>query len=91
MITDQIGWHEVLLPITKNYNKISYILFFFLIKTQEILRNFLVAVKKAIYAHVWERWCILSDYLGMMRNDLLVLKSGQLIASQIWEFSYSYD
>ena len=48
MITDQIGWHEVLLPINNNYNKISYILFFFLIKTQEILRNFLVAVKKAI-------------------------------------------
>ena len=48
MITDQIGWHEVPLPINNNYNKISYILFFFLITTQEILKNFLVAVKKAI-------------------------------------------
>ena len=36
MISDQIGRHEVLLPINHNYNKICYILDFFLIKTQEI-------------------------------------------------------
>ena len=47
MISDGIGRHEVLLPINRNYNKICYILDFFLIKTQEILRVFfLLAVKK---------------------------------------------
>ena len=25
MISDRIGWHEVLLPINHNYNKICYI------------------------------------------------------------------
>ena len=48
MITDQTGRHEVLLPINHNYNKICDILGFFPIKTQEILRVFLLAVKKAI-------------------------------------------
>ena len=28
---------------------------------------------------------------GMMCTVLLLLKSGQLIANQIWEFCYSYD
>ena len=41
MISDRIGRHEVLLPIINhNYNKIGYILDFFLIKTQEIPRVF---------------------------------------------------
>ena len=34
---------------------------------------------------------VLSNYLGMMRTALLRLKSGQLIANQIWEFCHSYD
>ena len=48
MITDQIGWHKVLLPINHDYNKICDVVGFFPIKTQEILRVFLLAVKKAI-------------------------------------------
>ena len=49
VISDRIGRHEVLLPINHNYNKICYILDFFLIKTQEIpIFFFLLAVKKAI-------------------------------------------
>ena len=47
MITDRIGLHEVLLPINHNFNKIFDTLdSFFLIKTQEIPRFFLLAVKK---------------------------------------------
>ena len=47
MITDQIGRHKVLLPINHDFNKICDILLgSFLIKTQEILRLFLLAVKK---------------------------------------------
>ena len=68
MTTDQIGRHEVLLTINHDFNKICDILLgsFFLIKTQEILRLFLLAVKKkAIQARTW--WCILSNYLGMTR------------------------
>ena len=48
MITDQIGWHKVLLPINHNYNKICDVVGFIPIKTQEILGVFLLAVKKAI-------------------------------------------
>ena len=48
MTTDQIGRHEVLLTINHDFNKICDILLgsFFLIQTQEILRLFLLAVKK---------------------------------------------
>ena len=46
MITDQIGRHEVLLPINHNYNKICDILGSFKIKTQGIPGIFLRAVKK---------------------------------------------
>ena len=52
MITDRIGRHEVLLPINHNFNKICDILGSFLIKTQEIPRFFLLAVKKS---HLSER------------------------------------
>ena len=48
MITDQIGQHEILLPIIHKYNKIFNIIGSFQIKTQEILRViFLLAVKKS--------------------------------------------
>ena len=47
MITDRIGLHSVLLPINHNFNKICDILGSFLIKTQEILRFFLLGVKKS--------------------------------------------
>ena len=77
MISDQIGRHEVLLPINHNYNKICYILDFFLIKTQEIPRFFLLAVKKG-HLSMRVRWRVLSHY-----TVLLVLKSEQLIANQI--------
>ena len=85
MITDRIGWHEVLLSIDHNYNKICDFFQPFLIKTQ-IPRVFLLAVKKAIQVRACVWWRVLSYY-----TVLLVLKSGQLIANQIWEFSYSYD
>ena len=78
MISDQIGRHEVLLPINHNYNKICYILDFFLIKTQEIPRDiFLLAVKKG-HLSTRVRWRVLFHY-----TVLLVRKSEQLIANQI--------
>ena len=51
MITDRIGRHEVLLPINHNYNKICYILDYFLIKTQEILRVFIASSEKRPFKH----------------------------------------
>ena len=89
MIIDQTGQHEVLLLINHTYNKICDILGFFKIKTQEILRVFSQQLKKGPPKKplsAGERWRVLSHY-----TVLLVLKSGQLIANQIWEFSYSYD
>ena len=81
MITEQIGQHKVFLSI----NKICYISGFFLIKTQQIVRVILLAVKiSRFYAHM--QWYLLSCY-----TVLVVLTSGQLIANQIWEFCYSYD
>ena len=32
-----------------------------------------------------------ANYLGLTGTILLVLKSGQFIAYQIWEFCYSYE
>ena len=63
------------------------------IKTQQILNFVLLALKKShLSARVMAR---LSNYLGMTRTVLLncpiKLKSGQLIANQIWQFCYSYD
>ena len=40
MISDRIRRHEVLLPINHNYNKICYILDFFLIKHKKFLEFF---------------------------------------------------
>ena len=51
MITDRIGWHEVLLPINYNYNKICEYNRLFWIKTQEIPRVFLLAGKKCSLTH----------------------------------------
>ena len=68
MITDRIGLHEVLLPINHNFNKIFDTLdSFFLIKTQEIPRFFLLAVKKKSHfsARVMARTV---NYLGMTRS-----------------------
>ena len=52
MITDQIGRHEVLLPINHNLNKICDIIGYFLNQTQEILNFVLLAVKKKSYLGV---------------------------------------
>ena len=61
MITDRIGRHEVLLPINHNFNKICDILGSFLIKTQEIPRFFLLAVKKShLSARVMARTFLLN-------------------------------
>ena len=78
MISDQIGRHEVLLPINHNYNKICYILDFFLIKTQEIPRVFFLLTVKKGHLSTRVRWRVLSHY-----TVLLVRKSEQLIANQI--------
>ena len=51
MITDRIGRHEVLLPINHNYNKICYILDYFLIKKQEIPRVFIASSEKRPFKH----------------------------------------
>ena len=53
MITDRIGLHS----INHNFNKICDILGSFLIKTQEIPRFFLLAVKKSHLSA-----CVLSNY-----------------------------
>ena len=51
MITDQIGRHKVLLPINLNFNKICDTQgSFFKIKTQDIPRYFLLAVKKSHFS-----------------------------------------
>ena len=71
MITDQIGRHEVLLPINHNYNKVCDVLALLKIKKkQEIQRVFLLAGKKRPFkcAHDWR---ILSNYIGMTRSVLL--------------------
>ena len=98
IITDRIGQDKVLLLINHNYNKICDVLAFFKIKTQEIPRVFLLAVEKKGHLSKLEQWCILSSYTGIQAwlvlsyyTVLLVLKSGHLVANQIWEFCCSYD
>ena len=58
MISDRIGRHGVQLPINHNYNKIYYILGFFLTETQEITRVFFamvhtVPLHRPISAKIW--------------------------------------
>ena len=48
MITYRIGGHEVLLPITHNYNKICDILGFLKLRQKKLREFFLLAVKTAI-------------------------------------------
>ena len=98
IITDRIGQDKVLLLINHNYNKICDVLAFFKIKTQEIPRVFLLAVEKKGHLSKLEQWCVLSSYTGIQAwlvlsyyIVLLVLKSGHLVANQIWEFCCSYD
>ena len=70
MITDQIGQHEILLPIIHKYNKIFNIIGSFQIKTQEILRViFFASSEKKPVKYV--RWHVLYNYLGMMHTVLL--------------------
>ena len=77
---------SVILPISHNYNNICDILCFLKTKTHDILTVFLLEVKVKTHSSVRVWWRIMSSY-----SVLLVLKSGQLIANQIWEFCYSYD
>ena len=88
MITDRIGWHEVLLAINHNYNKIW--------NTRNSESFFSMAVKKrafqvracdGVYCPITKAWHVLFFYTVLV----YLLKSGQLIANQIWEFCYSYD
>ena len=69
MITDQIGQHEILLPIIHKYNKIFNIIGSFQIKTQEILSYFFASSEKKPFKYVW--WHVLYNYLGMMHTVLL--------------------
>ena len=56
MITDWIGWHEVLLPINHNYNKI-----FCKLKHKKFREFFCGSEKKNLLSALM-RWCILSNY-----------------------------
>ena len=62
MITYRIGRHEVLLPISHNYNKICDILGFLKLRQE----NFFISSENS---HLSAR--VLSNYLGMMRSVLL--------------------
>ena len=87
MIKGVIGLNEALLPINHNYNKMGNVLALLkIIIKKEIPRIFLLAVKKSHLIARDGAYCPLSCY-----TVLSVLKSRQLIASQIWEFCYSYD
>ena len=95
IVTDRIGQDKVLLLINHNYNKICDVLVFFKIETARV---FLLAVEKIGHLSKLEQWCILSSYTGIQAwlvlsyyTVLLVLKSGHLVANQIWEFCCSYD
>ena len=59
MITDQIGRHEVLLPINHNYNKICDILGSFKIKTQGIPGIFFASSEKKNHFRVHIMACTL--------------------------------
>ena len=65
MITDQIGRHEVLLPINHNLNKICDIIGYFLNQTQEILNFVLLAVKKKSYLGVR----VMARTVQLLRHD----------------------
>ena len=86
--------HEILLPINHNYNKFCDILGFFKSKLKKFGDFFVGSEKNHLSARV--RWRVLYNYLGLTCTAsyytvLLVLKSGQLLAYQIWEIFDSYD
>ena len=97
MITDQIGWHEVLLPINHIYNEIWESI------RRNVLEKELTTVSiarhvKRTYLSVTDSlehalWCALSNYLGMtpVLTVLLMLKSWLVIANQIQGLCYSND
>ena len=69
MITDRIERYEVLLQINRNYNKIRYILGFFLIKTQEIPRVVFASSEKKPFKRACDgAYCPIT---GMKRTVLL--------------------
>ena len=75
LITGRIGRHEgLLLIINHNYNKICDILGIFKLKHKS--ECFFAGSEKS-HLSVRMRWGILSNYLGMTRTVLLVLKTGQ--------------
>ena len=58
MITDQIGRHNVLLPINHNYDKICDILGFFKLKTPEIPRVFFASSEKNPFKCTHAMFCM---------------------------------
>ena len=50
------------------------------------MRYLQIIIYLFIYLFYYKAWRVLSYY-----TILLVVKSGQLIANQIWEFCYGYD
>ena len=65
MITDQIGGHEVLLPIKHDLNKICDILgSFFKSKHKKIRDFFLLAVKKSHLSA-----CVMARTVQLLRHD----------------------
>ena len=70
MITDQIGRHEVLLPINHNFNKICDIIGYFLNQnTRNSTFCFASSEKKKPFKRAHDG--ALSNYLGMTRTVLL--------------------
>ena len=68
-----------------------YIFYFLLFNFLNFLH---LLVTKDMYFYLLmnkDFYLFISNYLGMTCTVLLRLKSGQLIANQIWEFCHSYD
>ena len=66
VITDRIGWHKVLLPISALIITLTkFVIFKALSFLNQNTRNL-----KIFFASSEKWWCILSNYLGMMRSLL---------------------
>ena len=66
MITDRIGWHEVLLPINHNFNKICYIRLFFCNKnTNKQFRDFFASSEKKSHLSLH----VMARTVQLLRHD----------------------
>ena len=82
-------WSSVKLPTNDNYYK-TCDMFGFCKSKHNKIQEVLPAVKKKCHLG----GCVMVRMVQFLRHDTYCpvrLKSGQLIAKQIWEFCYSYD